>query len=312
MATYSQFSRLFHDKDELKRMYYLHGPAKVLVEEVLDDIRARVDPRDDQYVQLSGDQKPADLWSALSQYPIDTKHTKLVVVRDAHKIKKWQGFISWAESREMPRTYVVFVGDDAEVDTKQPYFERLQRSGRIVRCTTTDEEAVIAYMRSRVEIDRSTAKFLYERVGFDFDEARNVILKLQAIGRPADLKLVMWLAPASAVSDFVVELMARRKASAVDAIPRVPEEMYSQIVGALDWRLDAASRLWRVTQRRRSMQEILSETGLKPHWVKELSAIAKYYDKKQVVRSTKALAFVDDQLLRGERQGILETLVLLW
>ena len=45
---------------------------------------------------------------------------------------------------------------------------------------------------------------------------------------------------------------------------------------------------------------------------RELIGSAKYYDDATVLRDTRLLGVLDDQVQRGEREGVLETLVAMW
>lgn len=108
MATFTQWAR---QAAEVKRVTWVCGSERILVEEVVDSVRANLHASDMDYVSLvAGSSPDREIWAALNQYPFDPKANRLVLVRDVERVKRWAPFLDWmANSRLLPTNYALFV-----------------------------------------------------------------------------------------------------------------------------------------------------------------------------------------------------------
>jgi hypothetical protein len=314
MATYTQWCSLFYEKKETKRLTYLVGPDRILVEEIVDAIRDRVAPHELDYASVSPVEQPApQIWAAMNQYPIDPDGRRLVIVRDVEKLKGWdKNFQSWMASRHLPDVIVVMVDSRHEVDTKSEHMASIVKSGRYVSCGPLNEADAYAFISSKCAIDKSDALALLTRVGGDLAKAAGVASKAAVLGRRLDLKAIEILATPSPSEEFEDALIALNKPLALRAASDMDPSDYSRAIGSLDYRLDQVRRLNILIRRQTSMRDIIANSKIPPFVVKRLMPVAKHYDRANALSRTSALALVDSALRSGAREGLLEVLVATW
>lgn len=86
MGTYRQW-RVHADRGEVKRVTWVCGPERLLVEEVVDTTRRQIAASDMDYVTIScvpsaENKEPVkDMWDAASQYPLVPGANRLILCR---------------------------------------------------------------------------------------------------------------------------------------------------------------------------------------------------------------------------------------
>lgn len=313
MASFVQWRRLF-EKGELKHMYFLYGSERLLVEEIVNAIRDRVDPSDFDYATLSAERvPPRDVWAAINQYPVDPQFGKrLVVVREAEAITSWTQFESWATPRSMPQVYAVFVSSEIQVNTALPHFKRFVTSGRLVRCSKLADPDAIEYVTRLGRIDTSVAEQLLARVGWDLGEAVNAMAKLAFFDVDITEKMVTSLTEPSSVDSFVDQLIGMHKAQALFALRQMGLDEYSRALGLLNSRLEQLGKVNRGIRRGMTTGGMVRELRLSRYVVEQLERSSRFYDRQRVLECVRALAFVDSRLQQGERDGVMEALCAVW
>lgn len=313
MATFLQWHRLHFDQTEHKRVYWLCGPERRLVEETIDAIRARVAPHDMEYAYLqAGSVKDKEIWAHANQYPMDPMAKRLVLVREAEKIKAWDPFTDWIDSRHIPQVTLIFISNEIDFDSEKGHIARIAKSGRLVKCGPLNEGDAVAYLRLRMPtLDTALAKMLLARVGGDVSVAANCLDKCKYLTSVADERTLKALTTPSPAERFVSSLIAMKKIEALEAAAATAPDDYSMQVGSLDYRLEMLSVLNRAMRRHQSLRDmpLLKD---KQWLIKELQPHARFYDRQRVERCVGVLALVDSALQRGERTGVLETLVANW
>lgn len=310
MATYFQWLR----KSDIKRATYVCGAEQLLVEEVVDHIHRAVSPQEvDDIVLTAGQIKERDIWAALNQYPSGGK--RLVVVRSAEKIKRWQPFVEWMQDiRLMPYSFVVFVSEDLKLDTEQPYQELLQKKGQLVCCSPLAEPEMLTWVQRRAGCSEATARKVLERTGGDLAASASVAMKLALFDDDLSSEMLSLVCSSVIANDFVDELVAMRRARALALAEEVPEEDISLIIGRLD--LILTQLLWfnRALKKGKTIKEMARRMGKASFRIPFMLTWAKNYDLIAVTRRRQVLAVVDDALHMGVRMqdGLLEAVVALW
>lgn len=313
MATFTQW-RTAADRGIVKRITWVCGSEVVLREEVIDFIRSKVKPEPGDYIALDASDTPErDVWAACNQYPADPSAPRLVLVRDAERLKNEDPFLSWiGEMRLMPTVYLVFVADEPDLDTNKPHLAAIRDSGTIVRCATPNEDDLVKWVqrRARGRITVNDAHHLLTRVGGDLGKAANVLAKaavFEGTVTESAIDLLVSESPGAEFADLLVQL---RKQQALLAAEAVARDDYPRMIGLLDVRLDLLSRLNRQIRNRATMRDMARETPA--FVVHQLLPAAREYDDSRVRRCRQVLAVVDDGVRSGARDGALEALVACW
>lgn len=317
-------------REGVKRFTWVCGPERVLVEEVVDAIRAHVDPDPMDYVSLTaGEVKDRDVWTQLNQYPIlgekviDTKVVpvrRLVVVRDAERIKNWEPFHEWFAATDMglasrAAVCAVFVSnmEDWPATWLPDVREKVVKQARLIDCRLNDAEA-LKYLGSKGNIDAKNAAYLLQRVGGDITKARDCLQKMRFFKKAIGPSLIDALTTYSPSTTFVDDLLSMKKPSALSAIEQIPLEEYGQVIGLLEWNLAALTKLARLvrTVERGNRRELEAKAKLKRPTLDRLLPLVHMYDRKKVVDRLHVLAFIDDWYQQGAREGLLEVAVARW
>jgi DNA polymerase III delta subunit len=317
MANWAQWVR-WNERGEVRPAYWICGPERRLVEEVVDMVRARVaaDPLDQVFLDASA--VPAHkVWDAINWYP--TGPRGLVLVREADHIAKWEPLLGWLAARDRPQTHVVFVSSAPDTETTLPHIQALMKRGRYVRCGPfSEEKSAVAVLKDHGSITEAAAKLLLQRTNYDISQSLDVLAQCSYFAGRVDERVVRVLASYSP-GEFEEALLRFRYGEALEALKEVPPEAYSYIIGKLDRKVDACANIARALKRLPSSmdrgnrtKEVMRATRLEAFVVHELIGIARRYDRKQVRASIEALALADEKVAQGETDLVLETVVALW
>lgn len=324
MATFLQWKKLY-DEGELKRLYFVYGPDRPLVEDVVEDVRRRVDPHDFDYVYLmAGEAKDKEIWAHVNQYPLDMDSRRLVVVRSAERLKSFEPLKVWLESRLMPQVHVILVLSVAEVKEEdwskrhegwKDIWHRIAATGRVVKCGPLNTAELQEMAQARFGLDKAVANYLVERLGGDLLEITNVgkMLSIFPVSRRTKA-LVHRFTEDRPAAEFVRDLVALKKPNALLALRKMGVEDYRTVIMILSRELDVARRVNKANVRSKQEYEIISELKLvaKAFKVKRLLPHAGHYNQERFVRCARALADADDMLQKGATTGVLEALVATW
>jgi hypothetical protein len=318
MGTYLQW-RARADKGEVKRVTWVCGPIRRLVEEVVDRTRDTVGADEvDSVSFVAGETLDRDIWASVNQFG-SGDGTRMICVREAERIKNWGQFLAWYESRELPRTHVLFVSSEPDTDTSTEHMQTIMKRGRYVRCgpfTYTREripDALTVLRMHHKGLQAPEALYLFQRVRGDMEEALGALEKASYFTGVVSRQVIDAFAQSKPSERLVEALIAGRKHEAFEAARSVPDEELSRSVGLLDSRLDALTRVGAVLRRDpdASIRKLCSATGLPAVTVVEVKYHAAAYDRKRLRRCTEALVFVDSAHAEGQ-DGLMEVLVALW
>lgn len=323
----------------------------MLREEVTTYIRTRLAISDLDCVSLfAGAVSDRDIWAAVNQYPMDSAQRRLVVIRDAQRVKKWEPLANWlANSRLMPTVYLLFVSTDGDFyqtgkDDKPlrdderhrvllPQCQWIQSKtvGELVRCARPASEVpkdqkgkptrpgpsdLVAWVQRQAILDDRTAEYLLRRVGGDLGKARNVCLKATVFGNQKIPEAVVEvLCAESAGQGFIDALLALDKRRACVELESLPPEDWSKTLGLLDYHLDQLAKLNLSLRERKALWEACKQHGFERFQVEAMWPHAKHYDQARRQRCRAVLTAVDGAVRSGSQSpqaGALEALVALW
>lgn len=323
MGSYAQW-RVAADRGEVRRVTWLCGDQRVLIEEVVTTIRGLLQVNDLDHVTITA--SPASvqqIWAAANQYPLTPGANRLIVIRDADTITSWTPLYRWmAATRTLPGVYLLLVSNATDLPhtpaegrrrgTLAPHVEQIQtkrRLGQTIRCTQPSETDAIAWVRRRCQLDTEIAAYLLGRCRGELSTAAAVCAQLAlfdtaTLGR-ATIDQLCPLAPPDSFSDA---LIAGDKPQALAALAALAEQERGACLALLASRLDLLAALWKATRAGQGAHEI---TGLPAYLVRQYLPHAKRFDPQRCAYIRQVLAVVDDAHRSGARVGVLEMLVAL-
>jgi hypothetical protein len=311
VGSFSQWRRSA-DSGEIRRVTYVCGAERVLVEEVVDSIRTGLDVSAlDRVTFTAGTDPDRDIWAAAHQYPLTPGARRLVCVRAAEKIRYWQPLPGWlAATRQLPGVYLLFVSGDDSPAPGVPVEAVKAPRGHLVRCAAPNEADAVAWVRRRAPaLDDTTAGYLLTRTGGDLAAAATACTKISLFDGVPGTQVVDQLCAQVPAASFVESLLTLRKPDALRAAAVMAPEEYGRALATLDQRLDAMAVLWRAVRAGHTAREVAS---VPTFLVRQLAPHAKHYDPARCAYRRKALAVVEDAHRGGARTGVLEALVALW
>lgn len=328
MGSYNDFLRLHASPEaKVRRLYWVCGEEVTLREMVLERVKELADVPDFHYHSVVvGPTKEPDVWGLLNQYPADPLKRRLVIVRDAERLKNMEMLKDWLTTSlfrgsRTPGTTAVFLSNAAEwpMDHEVATREVLVKSSTAlyVRCALPKDERD---RRKRVQeilcgwgnIDPTHAIILAERVNFDMAEARTVMAKAAYFRGTLNARAIEALAPVKVEDDIVWSLLGLDKRRASQALQELPDTQVSRVIGALTAHVEVLGRLNGVLTRGLSVRDLSSKMNISETYARKLLPFAKLYPRKATVHRTLLLNKVDAAWQRGAREGVLEVLVAGW
>jgi DNA polymerase III delta subunit len=308
-------------RGDLRRALWVCGDQPVLVQEILDTIRAHLGVSELDYACLTAGVDPDPcIWAAVLSFSLTPGAARLIVVRDAEKITTWTPLATFVMAgRQLPASYVVFVSglpdlpdlpDLPGAGEPVPHLELLKAKGRVVRCAAPNEADAIAWAQRRCpSLTPRAAAHLIARTGGDLVAAAGACVKLalfSGVPGTAIIDAVVEAVPVECVTDL---LLARRKPEALAAVSDVAERDYLKTVALLETRLELLGSLWHAVRAGLGPREV---TGHPPFLVHRYLRHAKHYDPGHCAHAHKVLLLIDDAVRAGARTGVLESLIALW
>lgn len=309
------------DRGELRRVTWVCGEQRVLVEEVVDTTRSAVGASVlDSLTFTAGEDPDREIWAAANQYPLDPGAQRLILVRAAQKLRHWAPLHPWlASTRQLPGVHLLFVSDDADIPqvsapgkkVTAPHIEVMKAPrGHVVRCSTPNADDAVAWVCRQATVDTRTAQHLLTRVGGDLVAAKAVCGKLGLFpGVSAGSRAVDALVTQMPGLGFVDALLDVRRPEALLCLPGLTDGERLRVIGLLDHRLDLLATLHRHIKAGLTQRDI---QGVPHFLVRQYWFTAKHYDTAQCAYRRRLLAVIDDALRSGARTGAFEALVALW
>lgn len=316
IATYSQW-RTSPEVGE-RRVTYVCGDQPVLVEEVVDHTRAAVSQRfgtDPEFVSLSRSSTfDTDVWAEAFQSPLTPGQPRLVVVRDAEHLKRWDKLHLWMGfRRRMPGIFLVFVSGQPDVPKaggkvvahlaiiKAP-------AGFLVRATAPKDDDAIAFARRRAPgLDADMAAYLLDRAGGELITVASACAKISLFNGKVGPTTIDALCAERPADNFVNHLVASQKRQALQCLPDLDDRSLG-VLHRLGNLIDLLARLHRIQISGQSWRD----AGVDSFQARLYLPYARDYDLRRCVYRRRVLAVVEDALLQGATTGVMEGLVALW
>ena len=319
MGSYTQW-RTAVDAGELRRVTYVAGDQHVLIEEIVDTLKVKLAPSAMDYISLSSSPTlDRDVWAEANQYPLTPGSNRLVLVRDADKLTRWQPLENWlARTRSLPGVYLLFISGEPDLPyttvggrkTLKPHVALIKAPrGSVVRCTGLNEADLIAWVRRRSALDETQARHLLTRTGGNLTMAAAVCHKLALFGLSVGSETLNKLITEQPSAEFTDHLIALDKRRALLALPNLDDADRLKMVALLDSRLDLLEKLNRIHTAGRSWRDA---TGVNPFLLRQYMPYARHYDSSSCTNRRRVLAVIDDALRSGARLAVMEALVALW
>lgn len=331
MTTYSQFWKGFMKKPEPRPVTWLCGPERVLVDDAMKMIRRRVNPPAWNYVPLTlGEDSERDVWAEVFAVPMGEAAVRLVVVRNAERLKQPERiseFVKRADSH--PGVYVIFVSSAAGVPRLEPTedqkFRRakgdvvpwlvLGTKGHVIECrpfTVDTAKVAVEWVTSKTGMRPNVAGYLLNRADGDMRLVRDICLKLAVFGQDITISAINDLLSEQPRDTLVDALVAMNKKGALAALARMVPDDYSRTLGLLDSQLDLAGMVHDMTVAHHTLFEIQRAAGNKNFLVKDLMDVSRHYDVKRRAAIRRVLTDADEALRGGARTGVMEACIALW
>jgi DNA polymerase III delta subunit len=319
VSTYAQW-RAAADRGELRRVTWVCGDQPVLIEEVIDAIRAQLAITDLNFASFTAAETPdRQIWAAALQHPLTPGAPRLVLVREVQRVQHWEQLgIFIAAYRELATNHLLLVASEPDVPTaggkRTPeavrHIELIRAKGRIVRCAMPNETDLLAWVARRAPaMDHEMIRYLLTRTGGNLAAVAAACAKISLLPGNPGTNTIDALTTPSAGESFVDALLSGEKPTALRAATGLSEHDALAAIGLLDNRLDLLAALWRATRAGLSAREI---TGIPVFLVRRWQPHAKHYDPRRCVYARRVLSVADSALRNGARGGVLEALVALW
>lgn len=306
-----------------RRFTYLCGSSQVLVELAVDAIKTTCAA--DEFVSLSADHDDsATVWAEINQHALDAEHTRLVLIRQAHKLQGWEQFEDWLNSRVAPNVKVAMVSTEAS----WPMHRHTKLRNKMVRSTQSvyaecslpkgnPEKAAVDIIRSWSSLTKDQAAYLAKRTGYNLARCRDVCQWLGMLPGLPSTQLIDELAASTPADSFVAALVRLDRATAATMAQSLSRSETASVIGALSSRLldlDAIHRVMGKTlikggDQQRAKSDTARLSGIKLDRVIALWEAARHYGPKEIQRRTELLVMADES--RGQI-GVLERLALQW
>lgn len=309
MGTYAQW-RTAHDAGKLARVTWICGDQPVLIEEVIDAIKDKLKVAVTDYVSLSGSDETS-VWAAANQYSLTRDANRMVLVRDADKLKRFEQLAQWgARCAAQPGVYLVFVSSEKDKKKQPNVIAELKTKARLVRCVEPNEDDALAWVRRRAPLDEPVARYLLERTGGNLSQAAAVCAKLALFDARAGTATINALADETPRNEFTDNLIAIDRRKAMLSLNQLAYgQQYFQIIGALESHLGTLEKIHRIQIAGRSWREA---TGVNPYLLRKFLPHSRHYSPADCDRRYRLLARISEALHAGNRIGPMEVLVALW
>lgn len=313
MSTYSQWAGSFA-KNGPARVTWVCGAERVLVHEVVHEVSAAIHP-DYTESYTAGRDSEKDIWeSALSSLSV---MTRVVLVRDASRLRAWHHLRAWMRSRPH-NIHLIF--EAAEDDFPRDGDGKLEEHaawlrdsslGQLVRCSSLSPEDAVAWARRRLDgLGEDQARRLLDRASGSLAEVRTVLDKARLFrGRPTDEALALLCEELP--GEFAERLILGDRKGALLAAESLGGELGSQI-GLLASRLEVLSTLHRAARDNVSRRDVTGRLGVPANLAQKYAGVARDYPEERVARCWSALAVAEDAYRSGTAEGAAEVLVVSW
>lgn len=332
-----------HAKGNDKRLTFALGSEVKLRESVIAAMRGT----DDETVTVWTEDNDTEVWAELNTHPMRQSQSKLVIVRNAHKIKDWTPLDTWL--RDMRTVKCVMESELSEFSSPLarklttcprghagPFRHQTFKSGRTkVTCPTCDEteeilgkrgrmvlcdppatdaqkRAMVALVAENAGASRVKAEQLLQHTGWHVDPALEILEKLALLDAPLQMDLVQLLGITTEDTRYEQHLRNGERAKAVQTAHFVLDSEVPRVLNRCEEWLSLVARVSRAVKAGQTTAEIATATGIDWGYAIRLSEQAARFDVKAVNKATLALANAERDWYRGARVGVLEVMAAQW
>lgn len=292
----------------------------MLIEEVIDTTKRKLAVTDLDYVSLSHTSTfDRDVWAEANQFPMTPGATRMILIRDAEKLTRWQQLDLWlSRTRNLPGVYLVFVSGEGDLPTTgsgnkkvlKPHVAKLRAPrGFLVRCTMPAEADAITWIRSRSTLDEACARHLLTRTGGNLSACAAVTGKLALFSSAAGTATIDALINETPAAGFTDNLIALDKRKALLTLDRIGGDEHLRMIALLDSRLDLLQKLHRIQIAGQSWRD---NVGINQFLLRQYMPHARHYDPSACSHRRRVLTMVEDALRNGARDAVMESLVAMW
>ena len=332
ISSFSQWRLAFKKDKTVKHITWVCGSERILVEEIVQNIRGNLNPDPWNFVTLfAGDESERTIWSEVWQLPMGHGGYRLTVVRNAEKLKKDEFFEVLIRDRlSHPNNYVVFVSNEEELSRIAPgEGEKLVRGkgeliprlagmkgkGHTIECkpfTDITAKHAVVWVQEKAKIKPVVAAHLLNRSDGDLRIVRDVCNKLSVFPGEITLTVINDMLAQRPRDSFVDALMALDKKTALMALRELPRSEWSRTIGLLDSRLELAGMVHDMQIDHKSPGEIAKAAGTRSFLIKDVLPVSKHYDSKRRLKIREVLSLVDEYRTTGYPEGSMSVLVNFW
>ena len=306
----ANFLQYWQRRNNIYCLYYVCGEEICLQEIVIQTIRETVRPGVLDYYTHDGSDKIADIMDTLTRELAGDK--KLIIIRNGHKIKKFDRIVKWAEQiRQFTETCLVVQTNEIKVLTKDARYRPFVELGLFVECKSLSKTKLYGWLTTFAEMTPDAFDLLLESCGWELSKVINEVKKLRYLGRIVSVEDVAALCPRTYDERFVDQLLIGDKIKAKHALQLLGPEDKSKIVGLLDYKLNLLLQLALLRRQGTGLKEAVYRLNIsffvaKIHWdLCQTMTIS-------VIRKRLSLLVSIDTRVRAGQNGALAVLLAQW
>jgi DNA polymerase III delta subunit len=320
MSTYFQWKKR---KSSPKRVTWVCGPEKFLIEEIIGTIRDFVAPSKlDNVILDAKTSSYEEIWDQIEQYPLVPGSPRLIVVKNVENITNWTPLESWLDNTRLTANiYLVLVSsqpslygekdDNGAREWLPPLLIHKNVKVSTIECRKLKNSEIITWAQSKVVVDDQTAKYLVERTGGRLPLIASIAYKANLFNSRLTTKVIDAFCEENPVDDFVLLLLSMKKTQALLVADKLAED-YDSIFTDINNKLELLDELNTAVRGYLSPREIAQIPGVSVQLAEELLPIAKHYDREKQKHCRRILAIIENAYNSGARENVLELLVSLW
>lgn len=306
----ANFLQWYSRRKDVYCLYYVCGEEKCLQELVIQIIRETVRPGVMDYHSHDGSDKIADIMDTLTREPVGDK--KLVIIRNGHKIKKFDRIVKWAEQvREFTETCLIVQTNEVKVSTKEAKYRPFVDLGLFVECKPLSKSKLYEWLLTFTEMTPDAFDLLLESCGWELGKVFNEVKKLRYLGRLVNVEDIVALCPRTYDERFVEQLLTGDKVKAGRALKLLGYGDKSKVVGLLDYKLNLLLQLALLRRQGVDLKQTVQRLGIsffvaKIHWdLCQTMTVG-------VIRKRLSLLVNIDTRVRAGQDGALAVLLVQW
>ena len=306
----ANFLQWYQRRNNAYCLYYVCGEETCLQEIVIQTIRETVEPGALDYYTHDGSDKIANIMDTLTLELAGDK--KLVIIRNGHKIKKFDRIVKWAEQiRQFTETCLVIQTNEVKVSTKDARYRPFVELGLFIECKPLSKTKLYEWITTFAEMTPAAFDLLLESCGWELSKVINEAKKLHYLGRTVEAADISALCQRTYDERFVDQLLAGDKVKAKHALYLIGSEDKTKIVGLLDYKLNLLLQLSLLRRQGLGLKEAVYRLNIsffiaKLHWdLCQTMTIG-------VIRKRLSLLVNVDTRVRAGQNGALAVLLALW